>query len=255
MRVIETNQWLIDCYGQPELLCEKIKPYFSNVSLQDIYIHLTDHGMYLYPTMYGEEMLKHFLIDNVWAFIKREGSELQVMWDGPDIPVFILPSDPHIAQITKGCSGLAFKDKLFLFIPPKNDLQQLRALLTHEYNHVCRLNKIDKREDTFNLLDTIILEGLAEHAVQELVGAQYIAPWLKNYSSNHLERMWREIVYPNKYIYKQSIRHNEILYGLNEYPHMGGYCVGYHLVQKYLDYHKLSHKDILHLPSETIIDG
>ncbi|MDI5790224.1 DUF2268 domain-containing putative Zn-dependent protease [Bacillus licheniformis] len=61
-------------------------------------------------------------------------------------------------------SGLAFSDKLFCFIG-RSSRSSISAIMTHEYNHVCRLENMPKEEKKMTLLDTIILEGLAEYAV------------------------------------------------------------------------------------------
>ena len=47
--------------------------------------------------------------------------------------------------------------------------QELQALFAHEYNHVCRIH-ILKTLDEMTLLDSLILEGLAEDAVKDLYG-------------------------------------------------------------------------------------
>lgn len=91
-----------------------------------------------------------------------------------------------------GKSGLAFKDKLFLFLSDQNSDNEIRALLVHEYNHVCRLAKNGKQEENYVLLDSIILEGLAENAVRELVGEEYLAKWTSYYTEGQLNQMWKK---------------------------------------------------------------
>ncbi|WP_369010262.1 DUF2268 domain-containing putative Zn-dependent protease [Oceanobacillus alkalisoli] len=54
------------------------------------------------------------------------------------MPIFIFPSDRSNTEIN-GKSGLSFHDKLFLFISGETSLTEIKALLTHEYYHVCRL--------------------------------------------------------------------------------------------------------------------
>src|SRR5699024_2978860 len=105
-------------------------------------------------------------------------------WNGPNIPIFILPSDQHNRKLQRelsGKSGLTFQDKLFLFISEDTSESELKSLFTHEYNHVCRLSQYPKEED-YTLLDTIILEGLAENAVRERFGDQATANWTRHYS-------------------------------------------------------------------------
>lgn len=111
-------------------------------------------------------------------------------------------SNPKIMRDQNGKSGLAFKDKLFLFLSDQNSDNEIRALFVHEYNHVCRLAKNDKQEENYILLDSIILEGLAENAVRELVGEEYLAKWTSYYTEGQLNQMWKKIIYPNSNIPK-----------------------------------------------------
>jgi uncharacterized protein YjaZ len=151
-----------------------------------------------------------------------------------------------------GKSGLAFKDKLFLFLSDQNSDNEIRALLVHEYNHVCRLAKNGKQEENYVLLDSIILEGLAENAVRELVGEEYLAKWTSYYTEGQLNQMWKKIIYPNRNIPKSHPKHQEFLYGFRLLPKMLGYCVGYYLVKNYLEEHERTSSDLFPLDSATI---
>src|SRR5699024_12493116 len=102
----------------------------------------------------------------VWEIIEREKNILQKKWQGPNVEIFIFHVDtnnPKIDKVTGGKSDLAFKDKLFLFISSKHTKNEIKSLFTHEYNHICRLENYSKKEANYVLLDTIILEGLAEN--------------------------------------------------------------------------------------------
>ena len=125
-----------------------------------------------------------------------------------------IPDNKQLVREFNGKSGLAYADKLFLFISPQNTATEIRAILTHEYNHVCRLNKFPKREEDCTLLDTIILEGLAEMAVAERFGKDFTSSWTSLYSDRQLARFWKEFVYPNRNQVKESDIHEEVLYGL-----------------------------------------
>src|SRR5699024_2797253 len=167
----------------------------------------------------------------------------------------IFPSDPNNRKLREdfnGKSGLAYADKLFLFVSDENSENEIKALFTHEYNHVCRLMKLDKKEKDYVLLDTIILEGLAENAVFERLGDKYTANWTKYYSKAELRKMWHHIIMPYRHTPKDVQRHQSILFGLHFYPKMVGYCVGYYLVKKYLMENKLTSKELLGLPSSKI---
>jgi uncharacterized protein YjaZ len=254
MSVIRTDKWLVDLYEQPIRICEKIKDYFDGAQAYEIYHYLTLHGMYR-PSKNGNEHVRKLQENKVWEIIKNEKQQLQKIWEGPNIPVFIFPSDTKNRKIKKdfnGKSGLAFNDKLFLFISKDTSDKEIRSLFTHEYNHVCRLFKFQKSEKDYVLLDTIILEGLAENAVRERFGEEFIASWTSYYSTDELEKIWNNLVQPNRNILKTDPKHQDLLYGLFSYPKMAGYSVGYYLVKKYIEANNLTSNDLLNTPTDKI---
>ncbi|MUK90415.1 Zn-dependent protease [Ornithinibacillus sp. L9] len=255
MSVIETDQWLLNDYEDPLKLCERIEDYFSGASASEIYQHLAINGMYRRPSKHGEEIVQGLQDKRFWDIIKWEERKLQKKWNGPDIPILILPSDTTNRTMNaeyNGKSGLAFNDKLFLFLSEDNSVKEIQALFTHEYNHVCRLSVYSKPEEDYVLLDTIILEGLAENAVRERLGEDYTANWTSYYTEDEAEKIWKQIIYPHKDLPKNHRKHPELLYGLKFQPRMAGYCVGYHLVNKYLTKTELRCKDLLGKSSEEI---
>lgn len=255
MSVIRTDQWLLDSYHNPIDICEKLKGYFTKASASEIYEHLKMHGMYR-PIRQGMEQVHALQKNKVWEIVQKDDLALQKTWGGPDIPIFIFPTDVTNRKIQRdfnGKSGLAFKDKLFLFFTDQNTEKEIRAVLTHEYNHVCRLVKFQKSEEQYVLLDTIILEGLAENAVRERFGTDYMASWTSYYTDEELEKMWTLLLRPNKNTKKTDRKHMELLYGLRRpYPKMLGYCVGYYLVKKYMEEKKISSKELFTKPTHII---
>ncbi len=254
MAVIQTDQWLKSFYFDPKKICEKLLPYFRNTSAHHLYQYLTMHGMYR-PHIQGEKEVKILQKRNVWELVEKEEKLLRQVWQGPNVPIIIFPADQNrkIKRDFNGKSGLAFKDKLFLFISPENTDDEIRALLTHEYNHVCRLAKYNKNEDNYVLLDTVIMEGLAERAVGERLGEALQVNWTSYYSDEQLDKMWKNIIYPNRNISMKDRRHQDLLYGLRlTYPKMVGYCVGYFLVKKYAEKTGLTSKELLPKRSEVI---
>lgn len=62
------------------------------------------------------------------------------------------------------------------------------------------------------LLDSLILEGLAEDVVKELYGEKWIAPWIQSYSDKELLALWETHFLPNLQL--QGIeQHGPFLYG------------------------------------------
>ncbi|RDW15888.1 DUF2268 domain-containing protein [Oceanobacillus chungangensis] len=254
MSIIRTDRWLLDSYDNPIEMCEKITPYFDDESAYDIYQYLTIHGMYR-PLSRGVEQVKDLQNNGVWKMVERELRILQKYWGGPDIPVFIFPSESTNRTLIRNFnrkSGLAFHDKIFLFISPENKQKEINALLTHEYNHVCRLMRYDKKEKEYVLLDTIIMEGLAEHAVFEKYGEDYVARWTSNYSENMLEKMWQTHIFPNRNLSRTDRKYERLLFGLANYPTMLGYCVGYYLINNYSKKTNLKSKDLLTIDSSML---
>lgn len=255
MSVIRTDLWLLELYDKPIEICEKLTGYFD-ASATEIHNYLTLHGMYRQPLKNGVTIEK-LQNKNIWGMVENEAQLLQKIWKGPDVPIFIFPSDHNnqkLIQHYQGKSGITFHDKLFLFISEYNEEDEIRALLTHEYNHICRLAKYDKYEKDYVLMDSIILEGLAENAVKERMGEQFISHWVSYYSKEKLEEMWKNLIQPNKNIPINHFTHHHILYGFGAYPNMAGYCVGYYLVKKYMKENGLTSIDLIDAPSEKIAE-
>ncbi|WP_099156854.1 DUF2268 domain-containing protein [Virgibacillus ndiopensis] len=255
MGVIRTDNWLLDSYENPIELCIKLESYFDDVHSSDICNYLSLHGMYRQPSKNGKKLIDSMKKKKVWDIVEIEEQDLQKKWRGPDIPIFIFPSDTtnrKIQQDLNGKSGLAFKDKLFLFVSEVNVEKEIKALFTHEYNHICRLSNHQKDENDYTLLDTIIVEGLAENAVREHVGKEFVASWTAYYTTKQLEYMWNNLLFPNRSLSKKDRNHTNILYGFRRYPKMAGYCVGYYLVKKYMEHNSLTSYDLLSIKTETI---
>ncbi|WP_065410703.1 DUF2268 domain-containing protein [Pseudobacillus wudalianchiensis] len=255
MSVIRTDEWLLNSYNRPLEICEKIKDYFDGISAFEIFDYFSLHGMYRQPVQNDLAFVKNLQRNNAWKIVEQEEKQLRAKWKGPEVPIFILPSNIHEKRIqveSNGKSGLSFKDKLFLFISEHNTEEEIKALLTHEYHHICRLEKYKKDEKDFTLLDTIIMEGLAEHAVRERLGEKMVSSWTAYYSNKELERIWRRIIFPNINMPKSHHKHNALLYGLHVYPKMGGYCTGYYLVGNCLDGNGLTTDELIDQPSEVI---
>ena len=99
-----------------------------------------------------------------------EYDKLKNWLKGPDVPVFILLSDSYnrtVQEEYNGRAGLSMRHVIFLFVCGRNSVEELKVLLAHEYHHICRLHQIETKETEYTLLDTMIMEGLAEQAVTE----------------------------------------------------------------------------------------
>ncbi|WLV25589.1 DUF2268 domain-containing protein [Aciduricibacillus chroicocephali] len=256
MKMIRTEKW-IDKDPAPLAVCQFLEPYFKGHSAEAICDHLVRHGMYRDPEKAVSAIVK-FENSNTWRLISNEANKLKEKWNGHDLPIFILPADEDntvLRDKLKGRSGIAFKDKLLLFITPQAKKKDLQTLLAHEYHHVIRLNSLDKKENIFTLLDSIVMEGLAENAVRELYGEKRTAYWTSLYNNKEINRIWKNFIRPNLQIPKTEEKHHRLLHGHGKLPEMAGYCCGYVLVKKYMEKHKVESADLFDISSNEILDN
>ncbi|MDA1571231.1 DUF2268 domain-containing putative Zn-dependent protease, partial [Bacillus cereus] len=178
MGVVETAEWLHLYYGRPEKLCEKFTKYIP-LPKERLYRFLISKGMYR-PVMRGEREIKELEKKEVWKELRAEYEKLKNWLKGPDVPVFILLSDSYnrtVQEEYNGRAGLSMRHVIFLFVCGRNSVEELKVLLAHEYHHICRLHQIETKETEYTLLDTMIMEGLAEQAVTERYSEKNNAPW------------------------------------------------------------------------------
>ncbi|WP_246938617.1 DUF2268 domain-containing protein [Bacillus pinisoli] len=253
MAVIDTKEWLSQSGENPIQLCEHLVKYFKGNSPREIYDYLCLYGMYK-PSIFNRNKEVNQLIElDYWSEVDKLYRSLRKKQKGPDIPVFIFPinqRETRMMEENKGKSGLAFYDKLFMFLSPNLEIIEIKALLTHEYHHVCRLKYLNKEEESMTLLDAMVLEGLAELSVKEECGEDQNASWTRFYSDDQLLKWYNEFIEPNKHITKRHPKYHELLFGLKGYPRMLGYAVGLYMVKQALPKCKHSLQSLEKLMSE-----
>ncbi|WP_175638300.1 DUF2268 domain-containing protein [Metabacillus schmidteae] len=254
MSLINTIDWLTKTPQQLEI-SEKLIPYFNQMNKREIASYLNSFGMYKHTSNINdwiEQMEKKQIVSYVRSLEKK----YQHIWNGPDVAIFIFPIDQTNRKIEReyrGRSGLAFHDKLFLFLSKdvlKNDIE---SLFLHEYHHVCRLATVKKSEETFTIVDNMVMEGLAENAVREIVGEEAVSNWTKLYGLDQCERFYKRIILPHKDIARDHSKFPQLMYGTGFYPNMLGYSVGYHIVKTIMDKTGLKTKQLLGMSSERIM--
>lgn len=238
-------------------ICQELLETFEEKKPANIYNYLVNFGMYR-PNRrtYGDFIKLKEL--NSWNTAERIFQGYRKKWKGPDIQVFIFPAAVNNSLFYKkdgGKSGVAFKDKLFLFLPPLEDKKEIEALIVHEYHHTCRLNRQKKEIKDFTLLDSIVLEGLAEHAVAVQCGESYLAKWCHYYTQEEINTYWEKFLSKELRVTKNKKLHDEILYGFKEYPKMIGYAAGFEIVSRYYKDKKLRIEETFKLPSEQFLLG
>ncbi len=199
------------------------------------YKYLQRFGMYS-PSRQSHQIYNELKKKDVWSTVQQSFTKYKQKWNGPDIPIYIFPFSNQsslFARPSNKKSGVSFHDKLFLFLTPNLNETEIEALLVHEYHHVCRLNHIDKTIEEYTLLDSIILEGLAEAMVEENCGKHCLATWCSQYSDNQLQQYWKKYLKNNLALKKDQPQHEHLLFGGRGVPNMLGYAVGYQIVQTY----------------------
>ncbi len=158
---------------------------------------------------------------------------LKKKWNGSNVKIYILPIDKRnkLMKQLGGRTGITFSNAIILFIDCSLSEQNLRALLTHEYSHHCRLLYTNEKEETMTLLESIIMEGIAEYAVKEELGARANAIWTKMYDEVWDPSWFNRWIKPNLQVTGRK-NHYPLLYGSSRLgiPLWLGYYTGYKIV-------------------------
>ncbi|WP_155593337.1 DUF2268 domain-containing protein [Lysinibacillus cavernae] len=258
MAVVSTDKWLDEFVNakkskrkdeldnlQCSILCNRLVNLFQDGFPEEVQFTLQQQGLFLpHEAVELEELKKH----NVWHWVQQEFLFLQQKWHGPTVPIYIFPITQQQTMTNK--NGVAYPHALFLFIG-EVETQELQALFAHEYNHVCRLHTVKKSLDEMTLLDSLILEGLAECAVKDIYGDKWLAPWLNNYTFDEIIALWKTHFLPNLQL-RGVEKHRPFLYG-GELPPWIGYCIGYRIIQSYKTNH--SSTNPLFISSQDLLAG
>ncbi len=225
--IIRTNEWLKDDFDRPLFIMKKLQSPFTEAKPEQLYRHLQKHGMYQ-PNNQSKKIYKHLLEQEVWEKTEQLFATYQQLWNGPDVPIYIFPLGTG-QRAMEMKSGLAFKHSLFLFFNSQISEKEIEAVLIHEYHHVCRLHRLKNKKST--LLDTMVMEGLAERTVEKYLGSEFLAHWTKIYQESEFQRLWSRYVEENIMTQRNNPLHDRIMLGKFGYPRMLGYWSGYQLVK------------------------
>lgn len=199
----------------------------------DFYRYLTKFGMYR-PSGRALDLVTKLKEQEAWKKIEKYYTVYRKKWGGPDVDIYIFPidiSNRYFMRSLKGRSGLAFQNKLFLFLSPETDEKNWESLIVHEYHHASRMTKYQKSSDNYTLLDSIVFEGLAEHAVLKYCGKEYAASWTEAYQPSTLKHYWKQSYAPHLDVKRDDAAHDKLLYGRKGIPNMMGYAMGYELIK------------------------
>ena len=226
---------------QRDLLCEPIAAHFEEFHATQLHKYFLENGMF-YPDAKIFKEIKQLEKKQVWELVQGHYEKLLKEWDGEEAEIFIFPAERRneiIMKELKGKMGISFHQVVVLFLTKELSTKEIKALLTHEYNHVCRLFYLQKEFHELSLLDSMIIEGMAEVSVEQTLGEDLLAPWVTLYTKKDIFPYWRKV---KKYLdVKGKEKHDPFLYGDRSgrgFPKWFGYCTGYLIVKAYLEKHK-----------------
>lgn len=256
MGIIQTDKWLEEEFNRPTKICEKLLPAFNGQSAPKIYNQLTEFGMYT-PSHLTKEIFNSMKETKVWEEVERIFQEYKRRWGGPDIPIYLFPIGQQRSffsrQEEKVKGGVSYPDKMFLFLSNRLTAQEVEALFVHEYHHICRLKMQKKRFEDYTLLDSIIIEGLAEYSVLVHCGRNYLADWCSMYTDSELENLWDKYINKNLDLKKSEKKHDDLLYGLGRVPKLLGYAAGFKIVENYYKSNHYSTRLSFKLPAKQYV--
>lgn len=256
MGIIRTDVWLEEEFDNPAKICKQLLPKFKGMNTKEIYYQLSRFGMYK-PSRKARQVFEKLRRNDTWSMVESIFNEYKQKWNGPDIPIYLFPISQQGGFFTrreeKIKGGVSYPDKMFLFLSDNVKTKELEALFVHEYHHVCRLNTQNKKFEDYTLLDSIIIEGLAEYTVLKHCGQKYLAEWCSMYSESEILELWDKY-FKNKLEKKKNERgHDELLFGSGRIPKLIGYAVGFKIVEEFYKNNNYSTKASFSLSSKKYI--
>ncbi|WP_233269903.1 DUF2268 domain-containing protein [Heyndrickxia camelliae] len=253
--VIRTDKWLDESFYNPEEMLSKSKGSSNEKRNRGFYQYLKGFGMYQ-PSNFNKNIFEALKKGSYWQKVDRLYDKYKKLWNGPEVNIYIFPingANRQLIRQTNGKSGVTFEKNLYLFLSPLQDSKELEALFVHEYHHATRMHHLNKRPLDYTLLDSLILEGLAETAVEEYCGEEYLAEWTRGYSERHLQRFWKSDFKERLTINRRNWMHDDLLFGRKFVPRMMGYAIGYKIISEYKKYHEFSIERTISAPSEDLL--
>ena len=254
MGIIRTDRWLDESFGD----IRKVEDYLLEAvdsKEQALIETLKKIGMYR-PNKRTKDNYKQMKDRKIWEELNVYYKKYQKEWGGPDIPILIFPIAKQglglFREADKRKSGLAFIDKLFLFVSADITEKELEALFIHEYHHAARLSILQDRVE-HNLAGSIVMEGLAEYAVSEYCGTRYLAPWTNKHTADEVRSRLISKYVPNCELERNDSLHDRLLFGGGGMPKMAGYEAGYRIIKDYAEYKGLKTVDLFPLSAKEII--
>lgn len=149
--------------------------------------------------------------------------------------VFVYPYLPTKEDdVFGGVMAVAMYSCVFhLFISPQNwTKESLENTVAHELNHTIYYYNHFDRFNNYNVLDNLLLEGLAENFREQYFDKK-ITPWANALSREDALKTVDSL--KDKLNSTDQKLINEILFGNEKYKKWTGYSVGYWIVKKFIE--------------------
>lgn len=274
LSIVQTQAWLYQfvetCEKHPEenpysLQCENIcrplQKSFPEMRPEELQYELLCHGLFDPEEWVNlKSAVKEMEGKNIWQIVDQEYQLLRNLWKGPKVSIFIFPIKKEGLEVSEQIptkNGVTYKGIVFLFLSAELSKEEIKALLAHEYNHVCRLNYLGLDFDNIPLKDSLIIEGLGEYAVKDLYGEKWLASWTNLYSFKETIEIWNKHFIPSLNLLGTK-NHQLFLYGnvSSHFPKWIGYYIGYQIVDTFQKIHgPISNYELNFKSSEELIAG
>lgn len=208
---------------------------------------------------------------DAWTIGENALNKGVLAFDGYDIPFdtvegwLVLGVEERNKADTDGYTGaIDFMNPRFMcqyFEPHERNINALSGAVVHELNHLIRLRIFPWDMANTSVSDYIIHEGLAESFATALFGEDVLGFYVTDITDNDLQTA-KSLISKNLdttgfniirgYIFGDSMADD---WGFEKIgmPNYGGYAVGYHIVQAFLQNTGKSIQEATYLPASQII--
>lgn len=175
--------------------------------------------------------------------------------------IYIFPTfNEFVKQKMKGIVGASFRENVILIhmYPEIRKVDIFFDLIfMHEYNHAARLKYFPlKRNNT--LLDSLIMEGLADNFAISLTGASpKCVPWLRVLNKKQAKELLCNLKKRNLLFSKDEKVHWKVFFGGDQFPFWAGYSLGFYIVKEFIQKSNLSNQwqQIIKIEAQKFLDG
>ncbi|WP_078579768.1 DUF2268 domain-containing putative Zn-dependent protease [Salipaludibacillus agaradhaerens] len=262
MTIHDSFKWVLNHYIKQESVAKTFAPLLEKrpeKSPEEWFHFLHEQGLLPVNSETKKEWFhwrKNVNVKELELFIKK----MRSIFQGPDTEIFIFPLNRNHGAILEGLdgkNGITFPVFILAFWKATLPERDQKALLLHEYHHASRLFHRGENERSVSLLESMIMEGLAEWEVAKQLGETHMAPWTKNYDRRMLLAWWKD-VYQHYVLLQGRHTYKSLLFGgERRIPPLTGYKLGYDIVRTHLS-HKEAPEDSLTLlkkAPETFLTG